>query len=132
VSGNKSALGYFGMAYYLQNKDKLKALPVVNSAGKATLPSVDAVKDGSYNPLARPIFIYVSKASLARPEVKKFIKFYLENAGDLVKDVGYVPLPEEAYELAQKRVDAMQTGSAYGGKDKVGMTIDALFKGELK
>ena len=96
MAGDKNALGYFGYAYYAENKDKLKAVPVVNpQTGKPVGPSEKTVMDASYAPLARPIFIYVSKKALQRPEVKAFAEFYLENAADLAKEVKYIPLPDE-------------------------------------
>ncbi|GAX88878.1 phosphate ABC transporter substrate-binding protein [Effusibacillus lacus] len=97
VSGDKGGLGYFGYAYYEENKDKLKLVPIDNGDGKALAPNIGNIKDGTYKPLSRPLFIYVSKASLQRPEVKAFIKFYIENAPKLVKEVGYVPLDEPKY-----------------------------------
>lgn len=133
IANDKNALGYFGYAYYAENQDKLKAVPVINSDGKAVLPSSESVKDGSYNPLSRPIFIYVNKKSLAeKPEVKQFVEFYLENAPELVKEVKYVPLPDDAYAKAAERVAAMQTGTVYGGSEAVGIKIDELFTRELK
>ena len=133
VAGDKNALGYFGYAYYLQNKDKLKAVPVVNpKTSKPVLPSEAAVKDGSYAPLSRPIFIYVNTASLKKPIVAKFVEFYLTSAPDIVGRVGYVALPDEAYEQCLARVAEGKTGSAYGGKAEVGVSIEELFKRELK
>lgn len=103
VAGDKNALGYFGYAYYEENADKMKAVPIVNEEGKPVSPTFDTIKDGTYNPLSRPIFIYVSKKSLEKPEVKAFVKFYLENAPEIVKAVKYVPLPDDQYQqsLAQ-------------------------------
>src|SRR5690606_3795700 len=90
VSRNKSALGYFGLAYYVENADKLKAVPIAAKAGaKRVSPSLETVIDGSYQPLARPIFIYVSDKGMKRPEVREFVQFYLENATELAKEVGY-------------------------------------------
>ncbi|HWP39504.1 MAG TPA: PstS family phosphate ABC transporter substrate-binding protein [Tepidisphaeraceae bacterium] len=132
VASDPNALGYFGYAYYAENRDKLKAVPIVNKQGRAVLPSPQTVKDGSYNPLSRPIFIYVNAASLDRPEVYQFVRFYLENATDLVRQVKYVPLPEEIYQKAIKRVEARKTGSVFGGKEQIGMKIDELFAKELK
>ena len=133
VSGDKGALGYFGYAYFAENRDKLKAVPVVNKSGKPVAPSPEAVKDGSYNPLARPIFIYVNKKSLdSKPEVRQFVKFYLENGGDLTKEVKYVPLPDEAYAALAKRLDSGKTGTVFGGREQIGMTIEELLNKELK
>ncbi|WP_428938026.1 PstS family phosphate ABC transporter substrate-binding protein [Fontivita pretiosa] len=132
IASDPNALGYFGYAYYAENRDKLKAVPIVNREGRAVLPSPQTVKDGSYNPLSRPIFIYVNAASLDRPEVYQFVKFYLENATDLVKQVKYVPLPEEIYHKALERVEARKTGTIFGGREQVGMKIEELFAKELK
>ena len=78
VSRDSNALGYFGFAYYVENKDKLKAVPIVNEKGQAVLPSLEAVEKGSYSPLARPIFIYVNAKSLGKPEVKEFVEYYMK------------------------------------------------------
>ena len=90
VSGSEFAIGYFGMAYYLENKDKVKALSV-----EGVMPSIETAKSGVYKPLARPIFIYVSSKSLARPEVVEFVRFYIQQTHtDMIKEIGYVPLAE--------------------------------------
>lgn len=96
VSGDKNGLAFFGLAYYQENKEKLKLIPVDNGKG-AVSPSMETVKDGTYAPLARPIFIYVSGAAAKRPEVGSFVKFYLSNAATLVQDVGYIPLAADEY-----------------------------------
>ncbi|MFC7442859.1 PstS family phosphate ABC transporter substrate-binding protein [Laceyella putida] len=97
VEGDKGGLGYFGYAYYVENKDKLKIVPI--DAGKGAVePSEKTINDGTYAPLSRPIFIYPSNKSMQKPEVKEFVKFYLETAKDLVKEVGYVPLPDAKYQ----------------------------------
>ena len=97
VRGDRNALGYFGYAYYAENTDKLK-LVAVDSGDGCVVPSLDAIADGSYSPLSRPLLIYVSKASLARPEVREFVEFYMENADELTVEVGYVPLSAEEYQ----------------------------------
>lgn len=94
IAGDKYALGYFGLAYYEANSDKLKLVGVDNGAG-AILPSVETVKNKTYVPLGRPLFIYVSNTSVARPEVAAFVNFYLEHAATLSAEVGYVPLTAE-------------------------------------
>jgi phosphate transport system substrate-binding protein len=133
VSGDKNALGYFGYAYYAENKNKLKAVPIVDpKTNKPVEASEKTVMDASYNPLARPIFIYVSTKALARPEVKAFTEYYLDNAADLATEVKYIPLPDDAYDKAKARLKAAQTGTAYGGKAEAGVHIDELFKRELK
>ncbi len=97
IAGDRNSLGYFGFAYYLENKDKLKLIAVDEGAG-CIEPSKETINDGSYSPLSRPMFIYVNKAALERPEVKAFVVFYLENAAGLAEEVGYVALPQADYD----------------------------------
>jgi phosphate transport system substrate-binding protein len=131
VSRDKHAIGYFGLAYYVENKDKLKAVPIVNKgATKAVSPSLETVMDGTYQPLARPIFIYVAEKSMAKPEVKEFVNFYLKNAPKLVKEVGYVPLSKTHYDLAMKNFNGKKLGTGFGGKNEVGVRVEALLKRE--
>ena len=89
-------MGFFGLAYYEENKDKLKLVGVKTDKG-VVLPSAETVKNGTYTPLSRPVFIYVSSVAARRPEVSAFVQFYLENAATLVPDVGYIPLTEAEY-----------------------------------
>ena len=96
IATDKNALGFFGLAYYEENKDKLKLAGVDNGNGPV-YPSKETVKNGTYAPLSRPIFIYISSAAVKRAEVVEFIRFYLEHAGHLVSEVGYIPLPKEEY-----------------------------------
>lgn len=130
VSTDKGALGYFGYAYYAENKDKLKLVPIDD--GKADngdgpiAPSPKTVADGSYQPLARPIFIYVSKKSLERPEVSSFVDFYLDEGKALVEEVGYIALPPKAYQLVNKRMTDRTTGSIFTGGSKVGASIEDM------
>jgi phosphate transport system substrate-binding protein len=132
VSSNKGALGYFGFAYYTGNKERVRAVPVQNRAGNAVVPSLESVVDGSYEPLSRPLFIYVREAAAQRPEVKDFIHFYLSEGAELAKEVGYVPLPEQAYQLALKHFKDNKLGTVFGGAPEVGVTIDALLAREGK
>lgn len=103
VAGDKNSLGYFGYAYYLENKDKLKVVKIDGGKGPVE-PTDQTINDGSYSPLSRPIFIYPSKKTLEKPEVKAFVKFYLENAKDLAGEVGYVPLPDADYQKSLELV----------------------------
>jgi phosphate transport system substrate-binding protein len=96
IAGDKNALGFFGYAYYEGNKDKLKIVPIDNGNGPVT-PTFETIKDGSYTPLSRPLFIYVNKESLNKTEIKEFVTFYLEIAKNITADVGYVALPDEEY-----------------------------------
>jgi phosphate transport system substrate-binding protein len=104
IAGDKNSLGYFGYAYFEENADKLKLVPIDNGDGNAVTPTFDTIKDGTYKPLARPIFIYANKKSLEKPEVKEFVKFYLENAPELVKSVFYVPLTDDKYKESLAKI----------------------------
>ena len=97
ISTDKYALGYFGLAYYEENKDKLKLLGVDNGNG-AVKPSLETVKDGTYAPLSRPLFIYINSASAPKKEVVEFVNFYVKNSAELAKEVGYIPLPQKEYD----------------------------------
>lgn len=131
VSRDKAALGYFGMAYYEENADKLRAVPVVATGASAgVVPSRDTVNDGSYQPLSRPLFIYVKEASLKRPEVRQFVEFFLTEGATLVREVGYVDLPAAAYEQARKNLDSGKLGTAFGGTPEVGVTVEELLARE--
>jgi phosphate transport system substrate-binding protein len=133
VARDKNALGFFGFAYYHENKDKLKAVPIATEAGKpAVSPSLEAVNNGSYQPLSRPIFIYVNEKSVQKPEVKEFVEFYLKNGAKLSKEVGYIDLPAAAYELAMKNFKAGKLGTAFGGVAEVGVHVEDLLKREAK
>ena len=133
VSRDKNALGFFGYAYYIENQDKLKAVPIIEKAGKPPVgPSVETVKDGTYQPLARPIFIYVNAKSVEKPEIKSFIEFFINNAPKLVKEVKYVPLPDTAYKLALENFKKKKLGTGFGGVAEVGVSVEELLKREGK
>jgi phosphate transport system substrate-binding protein len=117
VAGDQYALGYMGLAYFEENRDKLKLVPVddenpANGEGPVA-PTADTVRNGTYRPLSRPIFIYVSTAALARPEVQKFVQFYLESSAPLIKEVGYVPLTDAEQKLVQQRFSGKTTGTMF-------------------
>jgi phosphate transport system substrate-binding protein len=97
VAGDVNALGYFGLAYYEANQDILNAVAIDNGDGNCVAPSPESVQDGSYAPLSRPLFVYVTAASLQRPEVQEFVQFYLSEAPTLASEVGYVASPDETY-----------------------------------
>lgn len=96
VAGDKYGLGFFGLAYYEANSDKLELAAVDGGNGPIT-PSAETVNNGTYSPLSRPLFIYVSSTAIQDPTVVEFVEFYLDEAGSLAKDVGYFPLTEEEY-----------------------------------
>jgi phosphate transport system substrate-binding protein len=134
ITGDINALGFFGLAYYVENKDKLKAVAIkLDDKAKAVMPSVESAREGTYQPLSRPIFIYVSRKSVdTRPEVSRFVEFYLDkkNALKLVKEVGYVPLPDKAYDHFTQRFKERQLGTAFHGS-KIGISIDELLRAPL-
>ena len=128
VSRDINALGFFGFAYYAENKNKLKSVPIAEKEGKpAVEPSEKTVIDGTYQPLARPIFIYVNAKSMAKPEVKEFVHYYLSQGAKLSKEVKYVPLPERIYKAGLERLNKMQKGTVFAGHADVGVKIDDLF-----
>lgn len=132
IANDKNALGYFGMAYYEENKAKLKALAIDNGKG-AVAPSAETVKSGTYVPLSRPLFIYVNAQSYdTKPEVKEFVDFYLKNAQALVPQVKYVALPSEDYTEGQNRLANKKLGTGFGGKSEVGLKVSDLLKREPK
>jgi len=117
VKGDRGAIGYFGCAYYFENEDDLRAVPIVNGKGKAILPTPKTIENGTYEPFARPLFIYVNAKSLDRPEVAEFVDFYLSEGGELAEEVGYVRLPDKVYDRAEANVRARKTGTQYTDKD---------------
>jgi phosphate transport system substrate-binding protein len=132
VASNKGALGYFGYAYYQPNADKLRAVPIVNKTGKAVGPSLQNVVNGSYEPLARPIFIYVSESAAKKPEVREFVNYYLTQSVPLIEEVKYVPLPKQAYDLAAKHFKEGKLGTGFGGVPEVGLKVEELLVREAK
>ena len=106
ISGDKNSIGFFGLAYYESNKEKLKLVGIDNGKGAGViLPTSETVKNGTYAPLSRPVFIYVTDGAAKRTEVSAFVKFYLTNAGKLVADVGYISLPAETYTAELKKFE---------------------------
>ncbi len=129
VASDKNALGFFGFAYYVENQKKVKALAVDGGKG-GILPSAKTVEDGSYQPLSRPIFIYVNIKSADKPEVKEFVEFYMKNATTLVKEVKFFPLPAQAYTTNLEHLYKKKVGTVFGGQSEVGLRIEELLKRE--
>jgi len=129
VAGDKGGLGYFGYAYYEENKDKLVAVAISEETGiSGILPSKESIEDGTYTPLARPIFIYVKKsAAEEKPYVKAFVDYYLEQGRPLIEEVKYVPLPAEDQAAVVAHWKALKAGTGFiGGKSEVGIKIKDL------
>jgi phosphate transport system substrate-binding protein len=120
VANNNGGMGYFGYAYYEQNRERLKALTVDGVA-----PSPETIAGGTY-PLSRPMFIYVNAEALRRPQVRRFVDYFVQNAATLAPRVGYVPLPADAYTAISQRVANVQVGTAFGGHNEVGLSISEL------
>jgi phosphate transport system substrate-binding protein len=137
IAGDELALGFMPYAYYAENKAALKLVGVDdgkadNGAGPIQ-PSVDSVKGGTYQPLSRPVFIYVSTTALARPEVAGFVDYYLREGGALAEEVGYVPLGDAGYQLVSAHFKSRKTGSVFeSGGSQVGLTIEQLLTRESK
>ena len=135
VGSDPSALGYFGLAYYSQNKDRLKLVPIDDEKsgnGEGPIaPSMETVMNSTYQPLARPIFIYVSTEAAKKPYIKSFVEYYLKNAAPLVEEVGYIPLQPESYEAGLYRFNNSIKGSVFGGKGaQIGVSMPDLLKME--
>lgn len=128
VSQDPNALGYFGFAYYQKNQDKLKALKIDNGKG-AIEPSPKTVESAQYQPLSRPLFIYVNaKKAQENPALEEFVEFYLDKVPQVVADIGYIPLPEEGYHLAKIQFQQFEIGTVFDGKSQTNLTIGELLR----
>lgn len=135
IAGDRYALGYLPYAYYAENRELIRPVPIFwkGHTEKPVLPSPENVAKGLYQPLGRPIFIYVNAdAARKRPEVRAFVEFYLTHAEQLCREVGYLPLPKKAYELGLKRFRAFKTGTVFSGGSQIGVSIEELLKKETK
>lgn len=135
VANDVNALGFIPLAYFMENRQRLKLVAVqckCHNEGKPIKPNEKAVEENRYH-LARPLFIYVNRKSAARPEVSAFVEFYLSNAPKLAKEVGYIPLPQKAYDLALERFSRRVVGSVFGAKgSQVGVTVEQLLRVETR
>lgn len=135
IEGSKYALGYLPFAYYAPHSDRMKAVSVQwtkNKVQEPVMPSLENVLAGTYNPLSRPLFIYVNRKSLDKQEVRDFVQFYLKNASVLAKEVKYLPLPDQAYEMAAQRLGSLKTGTGFGGHSEIGLSIEQILQREPK
>lgn len=131
IADGKYSLGFFGFAYYIENQDRINAVAIDNGSGKgAIFPSAETVESGSYQPLSRPVFIYVNVKAAEKPEVKRFVEFYLKNAVLLVKEVNFFPLPPRAYSIMLEHFNKKRAGTVFSGTPAVGLTIDELIRRE--
>jgi len=126
TAGDRDSLAFFGYAYYHENRQKLKVVPIDAGQGPVA-PSPETILNGSYQPLSRPVFIYVSAKAAERPAVNAFVRFYLQHVKMLAGEVGYVALPDSIYELARTRFESRYTGSVFGGQGaRVGVSLETL------
>jgi phosphate transport system substrate-binding protein len=130
VSGDPNGLGYFGLAYYEQNKNRIRVVPVddgnASNGSGPIAPSAETVRNGTYVPLSRPLFIYVNAAALSRPEVREFVSFYLDSPPAMIQEVGYVPLAEIELQLTKARFGAKTTGSMFEGASHTTSLVSLL------
>lgn len=127
VAQDVHAIGYFGYAYYAENAGRIKAVRIRGEgAADAVGPSPQTVLDGSYTPMSRPNFIYVSVAAAERPEVREFVEYFLREAAPLIEEVKYVPLPPRAYELARERFASRRAGTVFEGHSEIGVSVEEL------
>lgn len=129
VASDLHALGFFGFAYYIENNKKLKAV-AINNGKDDILPSMLTVQNGSYQPLSRPLFIYVNAKSVDKPEVREFVMFYMQYARQLVEEVRYFPLKKEFYDLNIKHLDNKTLGTAFDSNANIGISVEELYKRE--
>ena len=129
IGGDKNSLGYFGYAYFAENSGRLRALAVDGGQG-CVYPTAETINEGTYSPLARPLFVYVSKASMEHPAVLEFMRFYLSPQGrELVSEVGYIPFKAAVYELALARLNQGLAGTLFGGSEPGRGTVYEILSG---
>jgi phosphate transport system substrate-binding protein len=134
IANDPNALGYFGFAYYEENRDRLKLLGVDNETGAGCIkPSAETIADGTYAPLSRPIFIYAKTSSLDKPEVREFVRFYVNPANtEIISQTGYIPFPQAMYERATQRLNSGAPGTVFSGSGSQGAKQDDLFSRPLR
>ncbi|MCW5600564.1 PstS family phosphate ABC transporter substrate-binding protein [Nitrosomonas sp.] len=131
IASDRHSLGFFGFAYYIENRNKVSVVAIDSGKG-GVIPSPETVENGSYQPLSRPIFIYVNAKAVDKPEVNEFVNFYMENAPALVKEVKYFPLPSEAYQLNLDHLKERKVGTVFEGESKINLNIEELLKLERR
>ncbi|WP_256207657.1 PstS family phosphate ABC transporter substrate-binding protein [Nitrosomonas marina] len=131
VASDMYALGFFGFAYYIENKNKINAV-AIDSGNGGVIPSVETVENGSYQPLSRPVFVYVNAESRARPEIQDFIKFFMDHAAELVTEVKYFPLSSAVYKKNLDNFINNIVGTVFQGESEVGIDIEEAMKKEAR
>lgn len=132
VASDRNALGFFGFGYYVENQETVRAVAIDDGRGEGVIPSVETVEDGTYRPLSRPIFVYVSMKAAEKPEVREFVTFYIKNASSLVRGAQYFPLPPRAYRADMEFFKTKRLGTVFDGFLPVGITIDDLLQREAR
>ncbi len=130
VAGDEGAIGFFGCAYYFENKDVVRCVPIVSPKGDAVSPTKETIETGTYAPFSRPLFIYVSLKSVSKPEIVAFVDYYIENAGKYAEEVGYVKLPDSMYALVKANWIARKTGSQFFDAEGKSLTgaLETVYK----
>jgi len=129
VAKHKGGIAFFGYGWYLKYRKSLKLVPVQNGAeAQPVAPSIESIAAGTYIPLSRPLFVYLTTATAKLPEVERFVRYYLDNAREFVNGAGYVPLPDNVYAKIRERFEARATGSVFSGGVKVGDGIASLMR----
>ncbi len=131
VASDMYALGFFGFAYYIENSKRIHAV-AIDSGNGGVIPSAQTVGNGSYQPLSRPVFIYVNAQSTAKPEIREFVKFFMDNAAELVSEVKYFPLSPNIYKLNLENMHNNKLGTVFSGESEVGIDIEAVMKHEAR
>ena len=131
VASDMYALGFFGFAYYIENKNKITAV-AVDSGNGGVIPSVETVENGSYQPLSRPVFVYINARSTSKPEIQDFVKFFMENAAALVTEVKYFPLSPAVYTQNLENMKNNKLGTVFSGESEVGVNIEEVMKHEAR
>lgn len=129
VASDMYALGYFGFAYYIENQKKIRAVAIDNGDG-GVIPSAKTVKDATYQPLSRPLFIYVKEKSTEKPEIKEFVNFFMKNGPALVEEVKFFPLPSKAYSMNIEHFNQKKVGTVFLNESEVGITIEEVLDRE--
>ena len=133
ISSDPNALGFFAYAYFYENQNAVQSVAIkTDDDAEGVHPDFDTINDGSYQPLARPMFYYISTDGAGREEIQQFVEFIFDDAGSLIESVGYVPLPEETYELAARRFDRQVVGTVFEHIDgaEVGLTAQDLLEAD--
>jgi len=130
IEGDKAALGYVPYAYFAPRAGKTMKAVKIDSGNKPVAPSPQTVKDASYKPLSRPLFIYINRKASERPEVKQFVEFYLQNGEKMAEVVGYIPLNGSDYPKVLERFQKLQTGTSFGGSSSEGKTLEDILSSQ--